>query len=110
MDGDSMDTVTEAIRRLQGEGYTGNWFATAAHELESSESGEVFDPTEVEIDHILRFEGESDPGDESIVFALRTPAGDRGIYSAPYGANTPTDDAAVIGLLQHRTGDGTLDG
>ena len=104
-----MDTVSDAIRRLQADGYTGNWFANAAHDLQCDESGEVLDPTEVEIDHILRFEGESDPGDESIVFALRTPSGNRGIYSAPYGAAMPTEDAAVIGLLQHRTADGSLD-
>jgi hypothetical protein len=105
-----MDTVSDAIRRLQAEGYTGNWFANAAHDLECDESGDVLDPTEVLIDHVLRFEGESDPGDESIVFALRTPSGDRGIYSAPYGAATPPEDAAVIALLRHRTGDGTTGG
>jgi len=39
--------------------------------------------------------------------ALRTPSGARGVYSAPYGAATPPEDAAVIGLLQHRNADGT---
>lgn len=104
-----MDTLSDAIRRLQADGYTGNWFANDDRALESNESGEVFDPAEVEIDHILRFEGESDPGDMSILFALRTPSGDRGIYSAPFGAATPPEDGAVIALLQHRTADGTLE-
>jgi hypothetical protein len=105
-----MDTLSEAIRRLQADGYSGNWFATADHALECSETGEALDPTEVEIDHILRFEGQSDPGDMTILFALRTPSGARGLYSAAFGAETPPEDAAVIALMQHRTADGTIDG
>ena len=105
-----MDTVSDAIRRLQAEGYTGNWFANAARDLECSESGEVLDPTEVEIDHILRFEGQSDPGDMSILFALQTPAGSKGLYSAPFGAEMPAEDSEVISRMQHQAADGTLDG
>jgi len=103
-----MDTLSDAIRRLQADGYTGNWYALGDRTLHCDESGEAIDPTTVEIDHILRFEGQSDPGDASILFALQTPSGSRGIYSAPYGAQTPREDADVIALLQRRTGDGTL--
>jgi hypothetical protein len=105
-----MDTLSDAIRRLQAEGYTGNWFANRDHLLECNESGDVLDPEEALIDHILRFEGQSDPGDMSILFALQTPAGSKGLYSAPFGADMPPEDADVIALMQHRTADGTLDG
>lgn len=109
MDGDRMDTLSDAMRRLQADGYTGNWYATDDRMLHCDESGAVIDPTSVVIDHILRFEGQSDPGDAAILFALRAADGARGIYSAPYGAQTPREDADVIALLQHRTGDGTLE-
>ncbi len=105
-----MDTLTDAIHRLQAEGYTGNWFANRDHLLECNESGDVLDPEEALIDHILRFEGQSDPGDMTILFALRTPAGSKGLYSAAFGADMPPEDADVIALMQHRTADGTLDG
>jgi len=105
-----MDTLSEAIRRLQADGYTGNWFANADHALECNESGETLDPAEVAIDHILRFEGSSDPGDMSILFALRTSSGAKGLYSAAFGAEMPPEDADVIALMQHRTADGTIDG
>jgi hypothetical protein len=104
-----MDTLSDAIRQLQADGYDGNWFANADHALECNESGAVIDAADVQIDHILRFEGESDPGDMSILFALRTPSGAKGIYSAPFGADMPPEDADVIARLQHRTADGTLD-
>jgi hypothetical protein len=105
-----MDTLSDAIRRLQGEGYTGNWFANADHHLECNESGEVLAPEDLVIDHILRFEGQSDPGDMTILFALRTPAGSKGLYSAAFGADMPSEDVDVIALMQHRTADGSLDG
>ena len=104
-----MDTLSDAIRRLQSEGYTGNWFANADHDLQCDESGEVLDPVDVQIDHILRFEGQSDPGDMTILFALRTPSGTKGLYSTAFGAEMPADDAAVIALMPHRSADGTID-
>jgi hypothetical protein len=104
-----MDTLSDAVRRLQADGYTGNWFATPDHKLACDETGEVVDPGDVVIDHILRFEGQSDPGDMTILFALQAPSGDRGLYSAAFGALTESDDSEVIARMQHRSADGTLD-
>ena len=104
-----MDTPSDATRRLQADGYDVNWYAAADGTLRCDQLDEVVDPSTVTIDHILRFEGQSDPGDESILFALTAPAGAKGVYSAPYGAHMPPEDAAVIRLMTHRTGDGSLD-
>jgi hypothetical protein len=104
-----MDTLSDAVRRLQAQGYTGNWFATPDHKLACDETGEVVDPADVVIDHILRFEGQSDPGDMTILFALQAPSGQKGVYSAAFGANTSTDDVEVMARMQHRPADGTLD-
>ena len=46
----------------------------------------------------------------TILFALRTPSGAKGLYRAPFGAETPAEDAEVIARMQHQTADGTLDG
>lgn len=100
-----MGTLTDAIERLQADGFTGNWFATDDHLLRCSESGEDADPSTVTIEHTLRFEGQSDPDDEVILFALSEPGGRRGLYSAQYGASMPAEDAAVIALFRHRPAD-----
>jgi hypothetical protein len=94
-----MSTVTEAIHELQAEGYTGNWFAAAGGRLVCGECGAEFDPADVTVDHVLRFEGQSDPDDEMIVFAVQGPCGDRGIYSAAYGPYQSPEDTAVIAKL-----------
>lgn len=105
-----MDTLSDAMRLLQADGYTGNWYATTDHMFSCNVTGAVIDPATVQVDHILRFEGQSDPDDMTILYALRSPDGVKGLYSAPFGANTPADDAEVIARMQHRTADGTLDG
>lgn len=104
-----MTPSSEAIAQLQAEGYTGNWYATDDHLLRCSESGEDADPAQVTIDHTLRFEGQSDPDYQSIVFALSEPGGRRGIYSAPYGAAMPAADVAVIALLRRPARGSTAD-
>jgi hypothetical protein len=94
-----MATVSEATRELQAQGYTGNWFAVEGGRLVCGECGAEFDPEDVTVDHILRFEGQSDPDDEMIVFAVQGPCGDRGIYSAAYGPYQSPEDTAVIARL-----------
>ena len=48
----------------------------------------------------MRFEGQSDPDDEVILFALSEPGGRKGVYSAQYGPSMPPEDAAVIAKLR----------
>lgn len=104
-DGDSMDTPAEAIAKLQADGYTGNWFATSARMLRCAVCSEDTNPADVTIEHTLRFEGQSDPDDATIVFALSEPGGRKGVYSAPYGVYMSPDDAAVIAAMTHQRDD-----
>lgn len=96
----SMETLSQAITRLQDDGYGGNWIAHPGGQLRCSQCGRRFDATEVRIDHMVRFEGESDPGDESVLFALTGTCGDQGLYSAAYGPDATIEDTEVIGRLQ----------
>ncbi len=97
-----MATVTDATRRLQQAGYTGNWYADEAGRLVCGECGTAFDPADVIVEEVLRFEGQSDPDDEMILFAVRGPCHHQGVYSAAYGPYQSPEDAAVIAGLAHR--------
>ena len=44
MDGDSMSTLSDAMRALQAEGYTGNWYASEEGMLRCSDTGADADP------------------------------------------------------------------
>lgn len=103
--GDSMDTLTEIIRRLQADGYTANLYAGEGDTLRCDQWPDGIDPSTVQVDAVERFEGQSDPGDEMILFAITTPDGHRGLYSAAFNAETPPEDAAMIKVLGSATRD-----
>ncbi len=96
---DEMETISEAMDRLRAAGYTADWRAVDGR-LASDDASH--DPADVTIDEIVRFEGESNPDDEAVLFALRAPDGGRGLYAAPYGPDVSTDDVAVIRALHDR--------
>ena len=55
--------------------------------------------TPVQVDEIVRFEGESYPGDEAVLYALDAGDGHRGLYAAAYGADVSAADSRVIRAL-----------
>jgi hypothetical protein len=56
-------------------------------------------PAEVQVDHTIRFEGDTNPDYQDIVFAIECACGCKGTYSAAYGPSAPPDDAAVLRQL-----------
>ena len=96
-----METLSEAMARLRARGFAHDFSAIAGGRLRCSACGAEIDPAVVRIEEIVRFEGVSDPGDESILFALSGPCGHDGLYSAPYGPDMTPEDIAVVALL-HR--------
>ena len=65
------DTVSNALNSLKERGYTRD-FNIAFDKLTCSETGECLDPTEFEITEVYRFEGESNPSDEAVVYAIES--------------------------------------
>jgi len=95
-----LETVTDALARLRADGYTSDFFATDQGELACRGCDLTMDPADVRIDQTIRFEGDSNPDDQDIVFAIEWGGcGCRGVYSAAYGPTTPSEDAVVIRRL-----------
>jgi len=97
-----LESFAEALRRLERRGFTHALTAEAGrvHDLST---GERFDPETLAIDEIVRFEGESDPDEQAVLFALLTPDGEAlGTYSAVFGPAMPPEDGDVIRRLAVR--------
>ncbi|MBL7998571.1 MAG: phosphoribosylpyrophosphate synthetase [Candidatus Kapabacteria bacterium] len=83
-------TMTDIIAQLRKEGYTED-FNVKQHCLECHDGEYVIFHNEFVIDKVFRFEGMSDPDDESIVYAISSPryrlkgilVNGYGIYSEP---------------------------
>jgi hypothetical protein len=98
-----METVSEALERLTAAGYTDDYRAEAQG-LRSHSSGAVHPPDRFRVDEIVRFEGDSDPSDESAVFALTSEAdGTKGTYTVAYGPMMDPLDADMVRRLRARS-------
>ena len=97
-------TVTDAVSDLQADGYTVDFSVAPGGLLRCNQCDSLHDPADAKVDRIARFEGESDPGDEAIVFGLTCgDCGLKGTLVSAYGASVGRDEATVVtGLTTRR--------
>lgn len=95
----SYSTLTEAINDLKKRGYERD-FNLKENCIECSASGTRLSPDEFEITETYRFEGESDPGDESVLYAIASKDGMNGILVNAFGPYADTMSDALIAKLR----------
>lgn len=94
-----METLREALARLEERGFDRAFRATSGGALRV-EGAPPIAPESLLVEETVRFEGESDPGDEAVLFALRTPDDRiRGTFVASYGTQLDPSCAAAIERL-----------
>ena len=86
------DTVSQAVNELKQRGYTLD-FNLKGSRLECQ--GQNFNPKEFEITEFHRFEGNSDPGDEAVVYAIESKSGMKGVL---VNVNQQIKAGQVLGL------------
>jgi hypothetical protein len=93
-------SVAATVEALTERGYTGDFRAGPGPSLREVRSGASFSVESLRVDSLHRFEGVSDPDDQAIVFALRSPDDRiRGTYVVTYGPAMGPDDAEVVRRL-----------
>jgi hypothetical protein len=80
-----MNTSSAIINKLTMKGYTENFKATAKG-LYAPSNEKCYSPEEVAITNFYRFEGSSDPADNTILYSLKTTDGLKGTLIDSYGA------------------------
>ncbi|HYG49636.1 MAG TPA: hypothetical protein VD905_01985 [Flavobacteriales bacterium] len=80
-----MSTLVSCTNMLQKEGYNEN-FVAQEKGLEAPSTKKTYLPSQVKINNFYRFEGESDPADSSILYAIETNDGVKGMLIDAYGA------------------------
>lgn len=78
------DTVTEAVRGLKQRGY-GIDFNLEAGRLHCPDQALSLKPDEFAITEFYRFEGDSDPADEAVVYAIESTRGEKGLLVTGFG-------------------------
>ena len=86
-----MTSMSDCINKLTKLGYLDN-FKVTEQGLHSAKEDRFFKPAEVVLINFYRFEGQSDPADNTILYQLETEGGGKGMLVDAYG---PYSDAAV---------------
>ena len=89
MEKENMSTMVSILDVLSGTGYT-TQFQASEEGLTSLTTHKLFQPEDVKINHFYRFEGESNPDDSAIVYAIETKTGEKGTLIDAYGTYTDT--------------------
>ena len=79
-----MKTMASCINKLVLDGYTED-FKVSERGLLSLQKEKLYSPEEVNIVNFYRFEGPSDPGDNSILYVIETTDGSKGTLTDAYG-------------------------
>ena len=90
------DTVTDALIDLKKRGFTTD-FNVSSNKIECSKTGGALNPSEFEIVEHYRFEGETNPGDEEVVYAIAAKDGSmKGVLVNAFGTyDDPVTDELV---------------
>jgi len=97
----SYDTVTEAMTDLKKLGYTIDFSILAEEEcLICHLTATTLSPDDFEIDHFYRFEGDSDPGNQMIVYAISSKTNNlKGLVVNGYGLYASNTTSAIVKKL-----------
>ncbi|HEY4876908.1 MAG TPA: hypothetical protein VIH86_15115 [Puia sp.] len=87
------DTVSQAVNGLKQRGYNYD-FNFATDVIVCKEPTIILKPTEFEITEVYRYEGDSDPADEAVVYAIESKQGHKGVLVNGFGisADAISDD------------------
>jgi hypothetical protein len=95
------DTVTAAVNGLKERGYTKD-FNLEENCIVCHENR--YDPEDFEIVEVYRYEGNSDPADEAVVYAIEGKDGGKGVLVNGYGisADEMSDEMAKKLTISNR--------
>jgi hypothetical protein len=97
-----MNAISQTIGRLSEEGYTEQCRAEAGG-VRFLDDGAIYQPEQVVVEEVVRFDGPSGPDEESVIFAVCSPDGrSRGTLCITYGAQMDEVDSDIMERLTVR--------
>lgn len=92
-------SLSEAIADLQRQGYTENLnFCETG--LENRKKACIYPAGELRVRQFFRFEGQTNPDDSSILYAIETSDGHRGLLVDAYGAYSGSIPPEILDKLK----------
>jgi hypothetical protein len=84
-------TVSEALEELNKKGFI--------HDFNLQDENIKKNPHHYEIEHVYRYDGDTDPDEEAVVYGIVSNSCQRGVYVAGFSANSESEAATVLAKL-----------
>ena len=81
-------SVSKALDDLNEMGFT--------YDFNLHEEDIIKNPSHYEIQHIYRYEGDTNPDDEATVYGIKSTSGKKGVFVAGYAANSDNGAERVL--------------
>lgn len=81
-------SVSEALEELNKKGFV-NDFNLQDENIKKN-------PHQYEIVHIYRYEGNTNPDDEAVVYGIKSSSGEKGVFVAGFSANSENETAQIL--------------
>jgi hypothetical protein len=94
----AFDNLVDAINYLREKGYTLD-FNLRENCLEFTHNGRQLPPDEFEIEEVFRFEGMTNPSDQSILYGIQSKDGLRGVLVNAYGPDADPMSQSMVSKL-----------
>ena len=100
-DKEHMKTLSSCISSLTMVGFD-TQFKVLPEGIESLTTHKVYEPDDVTLKNFYRFEGESDPADNAILYAIETNTGEKGVMVDAYGIYTDDNVTEFMKEVENR--------
>jgi hypothetical protein len=90
-----MKSLSSVMNKAVEDGYKAN-FEASSKGIKEVGSGKIYDPEKLKVVNFNRFEGASDPADNSILYVIEASDGTKGMLVDAYGAYSDPDIDKVI--------------
>ncbi len=97
--GHTMTPLSQVFNKLREKGYTEDFEATTGGFV-AKHSAKKFLPENLIIRKYYRFEGDSNPDDMSVLYALEAESGEKGIFVDAYGLYANNESEVISELLK----------
>jgi hypothetical protein len=93
------DTVSEALTDLKSRGFQYD-FNIKNDCFYCPNLQREYEPRQLQVKETYRFEGDTDPGDEAVIYAIATDDGVQGTFVNGYGTYADSESEALLHLLR----------
>lgn len=96
----NLKPMSEVVKELKDQGYVID-FLYKDNKLFTSDKKKSYEAGEITIQDEYRFEGDSDPADMAILYAIETVSGDKGTVVDSYGSDSSVELEDFLGKAHH---------